>query len=574
MKKLFALLLSLVLLLIPLSSLAAFADEPDPGYTFDEGTNTYTVTTADGLLAVNTQINTEKKFNRNITLAADIDLTGKTYVPLARGNNNAANSYSGTIDGAGHSIIGFSYNDPDNERFFGLVSAGAGMTAKNLTFVNPNIVVKAFAGCLIGRTYGDITISNVNVVNGTLVSPANNYMGGLIGRCEKPTKKLLVENCVIDVNITAVQSVGGIIGGEAAETNWEGTFRNVVVTGRLECTTDKNDRVGGIIGYSDTVILSFENCLVLARLIGAADVGSMASIQQKNNFSYTNCYSDKPFTGNLVTVEGNTTTIVNCAIFTNEAGKTSGDFFSIPMSAKPDGTVTVDGVEKSFKDLQIPVVNTEGLKTKVNAMYEGNDAMKTAAIAAIDAYVAHVHVFDQEVAKVAYLKEAANCNHGALYSKTCACGEASPTETFSVGDPTPHEFNETWSSNETEHWHACKNCGTEKKDVAAHTWGEWEIVKEATEEQAGLRTRTCTVCAQEESEMIPKLTPVTEEKPPVTTEKTPDATEGPKTTEKPETTTEATPAKKKGCGSVLGTSISVMMIVAGAATVICKKRKF
>ena len=571
MKKLFAGFLCCVLLLLPLSSLAALADE-DPGYTYDEATKTYTVTTADGLLAVNTLINTEKTFDRNITLAADIDLTGKTYVPLARGNNTAATAYSGTIDGAGHSIIGLSLNDPDNERYFGLVSACAGMTAKDLTFVNPNIVVKMFAGCLVGRTYGNVTVSNVNVVNGILSTPGN-YLGGLIGRAEKPTKTLLVENCVIDVNISALQSVGGVIGGEAAETNWEGNFRNVVVTGRLECSTEKNARVGGIIGYSDTVKLNFENCLVLTKLIGADDFGSMASIQQKNFFSYKNCYSDKPFTGNLVAVDGNTTTIVNCAIFTNEAGKTTGDFFSKEMGANTAATVTVDGVETSFANLQIPAVNTETLKTKVNAMYDGNDAIKTAALAAIDASITHVHVFNQEVAEEGYLKEAANCYHSATYYKSCVCGEASQTETFTVGEPTAHEFNETWSSNETEHWHTCKNCGTEKKDVGAHTWGEWEVVKEATEAQVGLRTRACTVCGQEENEMIPKTAPVTEE----------DSTEGPQTTaeqpgmttEEPKaTTTEAAPKEKAGCNSVIGTSIGMMGIIAGAAMVIGKKRKF
>ena len=73
MKKVLALFLCLVLALIPLSSVAVFADPPE-GYELD-GT-TYTVYTADGLVAFAALIQTDK-LDYNITLAADIDMTGK-----------------------------------------------------------------------------------------------------------------------------------------------------------------------------------------------------------------------------------------------------------------------------------------------------------------------------------------------------------------------------------------------------------------------------------------------------------------------------------------------------------------
>nr|MCR5816713.1 hypothetical protein [Ruminococcus sp.] len=43
------------------------------------------------------------------------------------------------------------------------------------------------------------------------------------------------------------------------------------------------------------------------------------------------------------------------------------------------------------------------------------------------------------------------------------------------------------------------------KDVLEHTWGEWEVVEEATEEEDGLKKRTCEVCGAEEEEVIPAL---------------------------------------------------------------------
>ena len=43
------------------------------------------------------------------------------------------------------------------------------------------------------------------------------------------------------------------------------------------------------------------------------------------------------------------------------------------------------------------------------------------------------------------------------------------------------------------------------KDAAGHTWGDWEVVEEATEEAEGQKKRTCEVCGAEEFETIPAI---------------------------------------------------------------------
>ena len=43
-------------------------------------------------------------------------------------------------------------------------------------------------------------------------------------------------------------------------------------------------------------------------------------------------------------------------------------------------------------------------------------------------------------------------------------------------------------------------------DPEAHTWGEWEILQEATTMGGGKQTRTCTLCGKVETEEIPKKT--------------------------------------------------------------------
>ena len=69
-----------------------------------------------------------------------------------------------------------------------------------------------------------------------------------------------------------------------------------------------------------------------------------------------------------------------------------------------------------------------------------------------------------------------------------------------------HTFASEWTSDETNHWHTA-TCGhtTEVSGKAEHTFGEWTTTKEATEEAAGSKKRTCTVCGYTATEVIEKL---------------------------------------------------------------------
>ena len=69
-----------------------------------------------------------------------------------------------------------------------------------------------------------------------------------------------------------------------------------------------------------------------------------------------------------------------------------------------------------------------------------------------------------------------------------------------------HIFAEEWSSDETNHWHAA-TCGhtTEISGKAAHSFGDWTVTKEATEEAEGSKERSCSVCGYTATEVIVKL---------------------------------------------------------------------
>ena len=76
-------------------------------------------------------------------------------------------------------------------------------------------------------------------------------------------------------------------------------------------------------------------------------------------------------------------------------------------------------------------------------------------------------------------------------------------------DPEPaheHEFSDSWSKDATHHWHAatCEHT-TEVSEKAKHTFGDWQVTKDPTEEVEGSKERTCTVCGYKATEVIAKF---------------------------------------------------------------------
>ena len=69
-----------------------------------------------------------------------------------------------------------------------------------------------------------------------------------------------------------------------------------------------------------------------------------------------------------------------------------------------------------------------------------------------------------------------------------------------------HTYSEAWTSDANEHWHeaTCEHT-TEVSGKAEHTFGDWTVTKESTEEAEGSRARSCTVCRYTATEAIEKL---------------------------------------------------------------------
>lgn len=207
------------------------------GYTI-ESNGSYTVTSADGLMNVAKLVNGGKT-DINITLTADIDLTGKDWTPIGTDYDN---SYKGTFDGGGHTITGltFTTNDEYAGLFGWLNRAG---TVKNVVMEGVQITSHQIYGGSIGGVVGSGwgTIENCSVsgsVSGTV------YVGGVVGVQIGGS----ITGCSSSATVKGTVDVGGVAG----QTNSSATLTACYATGNviIEMAPNKNIAGGSLVGMN------------------------------------------------------------------------------------------------------------------------------------------------------------------------------------------------------------------------------------------------------------------------------------------------------------------------------------
>ena len=206
------------------------------GYIIEDD-GSYTVTSADGLMNIAELVNGGKT-DINITLTADIDLTGKDWAPIG---TSFSNKYTGTFDGGGHTIKGLTVTT--NDQFVGLFgSIGNAGTVKNVMMEDVQITSNpssGFAGGVAG--FSDGTIENCSVsgsVSGTV------YVGGVVGAQWNGS----ITGCSSSATVKGMVDVGGVVG----QTNDGATMTACYATGNviIEIAPKKNISGGSLVGFN------------------------------------------------------------------------------------------------------------------------------------------------------------------------------------------------------------------------------------------------------------------------------------------------------------------------------------
>lgn len=69
-----------------------------------------------------------------------------------------------------------------------------------------------------------------------------------------------------------------------------------------------------------------------------------------------------------------------------------------------------------------------------------------------------------------------------------------------------HDFSSKWEYDETSHWHECMTKKhSDVADKADHTFDAGVVTTTPTEDAAGVKTLTCTVCGYQKTESVPQL---------------------------------------------------------------------
>ena len=231
-------LLDVSLLLTDGSKLTASRLLEDPGYT-DDGQGNYTVTTAEGLKNIAELVNEEGKTDINITLTADINLSGIDWTPIGIDYNH---QYTGTFDGGNHTITGLTVTGSNEYAgLFGYI--GSGGKVKNVTLKDVKIESKHDVGSAGGVAgWSDGNIENCSVSGRVSGSGNNGTAGGVVG--------FQVGGSLTGCSSSATVNAGGVAGGVAGLTNSGATLTACYATGdvTLESSGTGSYFAGGVVG--------------------------------------------------------------------------------------------------------------------------------------------------------------------------------------------------------------------------------------------------------------------------------------------------------------------------------------
>lgn len=307
--------LALLVGMLPVAALAAqdthqpetYAGPTEPGW---QGAGTenapYLIDTFEDLAALRDAVNDGNNQNGTyFKMTANIDL-GSAETPWTS-IGYGGKSFTGTFDGAGHTISGlylnFSSIDTYQDQGLGLFTyVRQGGTVENLTVegkIDPTGLEHSSIGGIVGKNNGG-TISNcTSIVD--ITGSVDSNVGGIVGLAGNPNGRVTVtvENCENTGKVT----VGGkgLIGGIVGRANGGSTVSNCRNSGDISANKEGNSITGGIVGENYGAIFRCYNTgAVTGAVTGDGATGGIAgrNVSDSNGPSRVeNCCNTGDVTG-------------------------------------------------------------------------------------------------------------------------------------------------------------------------------------------------------------------------------------------------------------------------------------
>ena len=240
--------------------------------TVDE---TYMTANADGFFEIGTatqlvwfaayvnQVNTAA----NGLLTADIDMTGIEWTPIGIGSGNVApgaTAYTGTFDGQGHAITGFS---AEGTGHLGLFGDTKGATIKNFSLSGSLTVTGGYGG---GGVAWPINTTIENVHSALIVSIPNSgthHVGGVVGSARGNNT---INKCTFSGSMTVAAGSTDNFAGIAAYITGGDKVTNCANSGNVTFK-DQGCAAGGVVGYLNSTAATIQNCLTTGTILYDGD---------------------------------------------------------------------------------------------------------------------------------------------------------------------------------------------------------------------------------------------------------------------------------------------------------------
>lgn len=192
-------------------------------------------------------------------------------------------AFQGTFNGAGHTISGLYSVKPKDDKMpssqKGLfINSNSGVTVTDLKLTNGYINVKAGgSGAILGTGYGTFKNIYTDII---LENSATNqqYIGGIVGKANKGSLNIsgCWSNCRID---SASTGIGGIVG---STDTMQATIENCLNTGNLTVNQSNLSSfayAGGIVGHStqnSNTKICINNCLNTGHVVSNTTLSDKA----------------------------------------------------------------------------------------------------------------------------------------------------------------------------------------------------------------------------------------------------------------------------------------------------------
>lgn len=163
-------------------------------------------------------------------------------------------TFTGSFDGQSHTITNLHINRPSTD-YVGLFGNVLGGSISNLTLSSGSVNGGQFTGGLVGYMQDGATVSSVAssiAVSSTVSNPSNGNagVGGLVGT----NLGGAISGSIASGTVTSAgKYIGGLIGQNIADTNYDGLIINSYATGAVTGTSASNSvNIGGFVGSNNS----------------------------------------------------------------------------------------------------------------------------------------------------------------------------------------------------------------------------------------------------------------------------------------------------------------------------------